>query len=304
MSLLNSFCLFFFSSVLSWLGLGLVMPFLRRSMMDNPNLRSSHILPIPRGGGVSFVLVGSIMHLIWYKEMSRWIPVMCIPLAVVGMIDDYKDTPVIWRYFAQFITATVLILVGKISFSFIGFIILAVAVTAIINFSNFMDGLDGLIAGCGIVLMAATSSWALAGALFGFIIWNWSPARVFMGDVGSTFIGSVFAGLVLQEDSEAKMVQTLLIGFPIFADALITVLRRIFAGEEPLKAHRQHLFQRLNQAGWTHQSVASLYIIGMSWLLVARILGGTNLLLITVVIQFFIGLYLESKVAVKFTRRT
>ena len=93
------------------------------------------------------------------------------------------------------------------------FVLLVIAVTAVINFTNFMDGLDGLVAGCMTVIISALavdlaapwSMWALLGSLIGFLVWNWSPAKVFMGDVGSTFLGAVFAGLVLQAPSWSRM---------------------------------------------------------------------------------------------------
>ncbi len=93
---------------------------------------------------------------------------------------------------------------------------MVIAVTAVINFVNFTDGLDGLVAGCmaislgAIAINGATGLWPLVGALAGFLIWNWAPAKVFMGDVGSTFLGAVFAGMVLQASSWPQALAMLL----------------------------------------------------------------------------------------------
>lgn len=92
----------------------------------------------------------------------------------------------------QFVTAIILVGLADRPMSIWLSIVSVLLITAIINFTNFMDGLDGLVAGCGVLLMASTSSWAISGAIFGFLIWNWAPAKVFMGDIGSTYIGAVF----------------------------------------------------------------------------------------------------------------
>lgn len=300
MSLQNEIWIFSLGGVLTWLVLVVIIPYLNKNLLDIPNQRSSHTSPVPRGGGIAFVFIGSILNLATSTGPSRWVPILCIPLAIIGMIDDCKDLPASWRYVTQLVTAIALLLTSRIHLSLLTFVVLVIVITAIINFTNFMDGLDGLVAGCGILLMAATSSWAISGAIFGFLVLNWSPARVFMGDVGSTFIGAVFSGLILQDISYPNMVGTLLVGFPIFGDAFVCVVRRFISGEPIFKAHRKHLFQRLNQAGWNHRKVASLYITSTLLLLVARNMGGITLLMPTIAVEAFIAVYLDTKVAAKF----
>ncbi|WP_341885399.1 hypothetical protein [Synechococcus sp. UW140] len=116
--------------------------------------------------------------------------------------------------------------------------------------------------------------WSLVGALFGFLLWNWSPAKVFMGDVGSTFLGAVFAGVVLQQASFTAALALLLVATPLLADACICVLRRLLAGQRIFQAHRLHLFQRLHQAGWSHARVASCYVAATAVLAIALLVGG------------------------------
>ena len=142
---------------------------------------------------------------------------------------------------------------------FIVFILLIFVVTAVINLSNFMDGL-WLIGwryvsynfNSGYVLHHLWPIWCLVGSLIGFIFWNWSPAKVFMGDVGSTFLGAVFAGLVLSANSWFQSLSFFLLAIPLFGDSILCIVRRALAGHNVFKAHRLHLFQRLHQAGWSH----------------------------------------------------
>lgn len=291
------------SGVLSWLSVGAILPVLNKRLLDTPNQRSSHLDPTPRGAGIAFVVVGCLMNFFSTTGNSRWIPIICLPLAIVGFIDDYKSIPATFRYLVQALTAFGLLFVNKIEFGTLTYILLIVLTTAVINSTNFMDGLDGLVAGCGILLMVSTSSWCLSGSIFGFLFWNWSPARVFMGDVGSTFIGAVFAGMILQSESKEKAISLFLIGFPLFADSLVCLLRRGLNGEPVFKAHNKHLFQRLHQAGWRHSNVAFLYILGVGSLLVANKVGGTFLLTIVILLEMMIGVYLECMVAIPFDNR-
>lgn len=273
---------------------------MRRVCMDNPNHRSSHLKATPRGGGLSFVVIGTLINLLYASEMTRWIPVICLPLALVGLADDFRGLPAFLRYSIQLITGTVLIIHAGLTISSLESILLVILITALINFTNFMDGLDGLVAGCGVLLMASTSCWGLSGAIFGFLIWNWSPAKIFMGDVGSTFIGAVFGGLLLTLPSYDASLEILLIAFPLYADALFCVIRRFINRENILQAHRKHLFQRLYQAGWTHQTVASLYIIGVAILLLSNLLVGLPGLLIAISFESIYAFYLDHCVAAEF----
>ena len=125
----------------------LLIPLLSRRLLDEPNARSSHRLPTPRGGGVAFVMVGSIA-VAW---LGSWLPLLCLPLALVGFLDDRHNLPAAMRYGVQVVTALVLVLISPWHLPLIGllpWLLLLIAGTAIINFTNFMDGLNGLAAGC------------------------------------------------------------------------------------------------------------------------------------------------------------
>ena len=301
---------------LTWWLLAIFLPVLRRRFLDQPNQRSSHRVPTPRGGGVVFLLVASCaggISLLSASLPALHLPQVALllassPLAVVGFLDDRLNLPPCWRYGAQLFTAFLLLLLSQLAIPLFAFPLSLIAVTAVINFTNFMDGLDGLVAGCMAVAMAAAAyelaapwpTWALVGALLGFLLWNWSPAKVFMGDVGSTFLGAVFAGLVLQTTSWSDALGLLLVATPLLGDACFCVLRRLLSGQRVFQAHRLHLFQRLHQAGWPHARVSSLYIAATAVLASALLAGGLPWVLPLSVAVLVLGYWLDQRVAVPF----
>jgi len=248
------------------------------------------------------------------------LPLLAAPLAVVGLLDDRHNLPASWRYGVQLLTAVLMLgfspLVQRLGFAVTTgsllllpvLALLVIAVTAVINFTNFMDGLDGLVAGCmavtiatlSIVLNAPWTLWALVGSLLGFLLWNWSPAKVFMGDVGSTFLGAVFAGLVLQAPSWPQALGLLLVATPLLGDACLCVLRRLLTGQSVLQAHRLHLFQRLHQAGWPHARVSLIYIAATVALALELMLGGLPWVICLAVLELLVGVWLDLHVAVPF----
>ena len=291
---------FLISALLSFFLVAIILPQLRRKLLDTPNQRSSHTLPTPRGGGIAFVIIGTLLNYIFATGAVRWVPLLCLPLAFVGMLDDYKDMPAAWRYITQSLTAIALIYIAKIDIPTWEIPIFIFVITAVINFMNFMDGLDGILAGCSIVLFAAISNWSISGAVFGFLIWNWSPSKVFMGDVGSTYIGAVFAGLALQQSTNQEVLSVLLLGFPLFGDSAMCLIRRLLTRRNIFEAHKQHLYQRLNQAGWSHSKVALLYVAAVFLLVLVRSIWGIKMLIILIFVEFFIALFLDSLIAKKF----
>lgn len=306
------------------LGLCILRPLIPKLFLyciDTPNERSSHFLPTPRGGGISFVIVSSLcslflllFHSFAFLEISSFmlLPLMAMPLALVGFRDDRHGLPAYIRYFFQFVTAFSIVFFSPIVFPILGHpflvLVLTVLVTAVINFVNFMDGLDGLVAGCMIFAISAISIrlsaplpvWALIGSLLAFLAFNWFPAKVFMGDVGSTFLGAVFSALVLQGSTWFDTFVMLLVLTPLLFDAFICLLRRLLAGHHVFQAHRLHLFQRLHQAGWTHARVSSMYIFGTAIIAVALLFGGPFWVFFLSSLELFIGLWLDQRVAVNF----
>jgi UDP-N-acetylmuramyl pentapeptide phosphotransferase/UDP-N-acetylglucosamine-1-phosphate transferase len=229
-------------------------------------------------------------------------------LAIVGLLDDRLSLPASWRYGVQLLTAFLILWLSPIPLLWLVLPLVIIAVTAVINFTNFMDGLDGLVAGCMAVVFSALAIrlpvpwpiWTLVGALLGFLFWNWSPARVFMGDVGSTFLGALFAGLVLQGPTWAEALGILLLASPLLGDACLCVTRRWLAGQSVFQAHRLHLFQRLHQAGWSHARVSLTYITATAVLALAMLVGGWPWVFGLVVVELFVGVWLDQFVAVPF----
>lgn len=291
------------TALLTWA----LIPLLRRRLLDRPNARSSHATPTPRGGGLAFVLVATGLA----PASGAWVPGLCLPLALVGLLDDRHDLPAGLRYGVQALTAAALVGLAPQPLAWWLWPLALVAVTAVINFVNFTDGLDGLVAGCLAVLLAVAAVqlqagwlWAVVGALLGFLVWNWSPAQVFMGDVGSTWLGAIYAAAVLLTPTPSAMLGLLLVGFPLLGDACSCVLRRLHAGQPIVQAHRLHLYQRLQRAGWSHAQVSGLYggstaVLGGAWLL-----GGLPLLLPLVALTAACGVWLDQRVAVPFLRET
>jgi len=311
-------------ALLSYGLLLLLVPLLRIKLLDQPNFRSSHSLPTPSAGGLVFVVVSCLVSsyglIAGSHSPINLLPLLALPLAWVGWLDDKNDLPPTWRFFVQLLTAflllgasplcQILFTWGPVSFLLRLFlsVVLIIAIAAVINFTNFMDGVDGLVAGCMLVAITALfiSSeapwpvWSLVGALVGFLFWNWSPAKVFMGDVGSTFLGAVFGGLVLQARDWPQAFAYLLVASPLMGDAFFCVLRRCLAGHKVFQAHRLHLFQRLHQAGWSHSRVSLLYIAATLLLGVCMILGGLQLTFGIAVVLLLVGCWLDQRVAVPF----
>jgi Fuc2NAc and GlcNAc transferase len=318
---LSAFFAVLLAAAASWGLLRALIPSLQRRLLDQPNERSSHRQPTPRGGGVAFVVLASVASALdcWVTTGSTaaplpliGAPLLALPLALVGFLDDRHNLPAISRYGVQIATAVGVILVSPLlapSFGLLHLLaLLLIAVTAVINFTNFMDGLDGLVAGCMAVAMTAAAIqlsapwpvWSLVGALLGFLLWNWSPAKVFMGDVGSTFLGAVFSMLVLQASTWPEALALLLVATPLLGDACLCVPRRLMAGQRVFQAHRLHLFQRLHQAGWPHGRVSSLYIAATALLAIALLSGGLLWVITIAAVEMLIGVWLDQQVAVPF----
>ena len=312
------------SAVCSWLLLSILMPYLRRGLLDHPIGRSSHYYPTPRGGGIAFVICSVVCSLLYFfhgsGSIAAYLPFFSAPLAFVGLFDDRYNLPPLWRYGAQLLTAALILRFSPIvhrfgqlfahpSFLYLSCVfLLLIAITAVINFTNFMDGLDGLVAGCMAVNISALTFalnspwplWGLVGSLLGFLFWNWSPAKVFMGDVGSTFLGAVYVGLLLQSPSWNLAFGYLLASTPILGDASLCILRRLCAGQRIFQAHRLHLFQRLHQAGWPHSRVSFVYILASAVLAISMLLGGLSCVISFSVALLLIGIWLDQHVAIPF----
>jgi Fuc2NAc and GlcNAc transferase len=267
----------------------LVKTKLQTVLVDIPNDRSSHTQPTPRGGGLGFIIAFAITS--WLSCLLpgsqpttpnelAWLWGILTPLALVGLADDRWSLPSTWRYLVQLLTATIAVIhyspfpqpwlesLGSVG-SILAIVLTIIGMTAIVNFYNFMDGLDGLVGGVAAIQIAFIALythqsilWLLVAALLGFLYWNWSPAKIFMGDAGSTFLGAIIAIALLNQPQNAVNSWTsLAITSPLLFDAIYTIVRRLLNRENIFQAHRSHLYQRLQQSGWAHSNVASIYVL-------------------------------------------
>ncbi len=292
----------------------LLLPILRKYLIDIPNNRSSHSLKTPSGGGVSFILVSTVFMFI----NGNYLPIICLPLALIGLLDDILNVNFIIRYFIQFLVA--LFIIGNSNiFENIGinneilpvilvYLFLAFFITSIINFSNFMDGADGLLSSSLIIIFLIdaikidSSSLILVGTLLAFLKWNWHPSKLFMGDVGSTFLGAMLIGLSLNAESLELSLITLMPAVPLLLDAAVCVIRRFFAKENIFEAHSLHLFQRLYQSGWSHSKISIYYLLATSLVGLFVLLNSWLLIIASLGLIILFAFYLDQKVAVPFDR--
>lgn len=271
--------------VCSALGAGIVLRYSHRAgLVDVPNHRSSHAIPVPRGGGVAVVL--AIIFAVGYEVRGRgWPPhghmailgAAVALLTAVGWLDDRGHMPVRLRFLLHVACGLAVALLvdgmrpqtGMFHVAWLAWWLFWT--TASINIVNFMDGIDGMIASQGIVYgiflfvllqpqrAGAQFGLVLAAACGGFLLWNWAPAKIFLGDVGSGPLGLLFVagGALALEGAHAVLVFLPL--FPLFLDALVTLLRRIRRGEQLTEPHRTHLYQRVANGGLGHAPVSITY---------------------------------------------
>lgn len=273
----------------------------RFNILDVPNQRSAHAAPVPRGAGIAFFITMNVVLflLIHFKQLSLkyTYPVFLGGPSVVllGYWDDIKSVWPLLRLFVHFLVAILvfsLISAGftrEVTISFLpawGWLTQAFCILFIawfINLYNFMDGADGLACTMGMVgagLIAILSYiqgnydlaiiyTVLAYALAGFLVFNWPPAKVFMGDSGAYYLGYIFGslGLVSKMYYDSSLyIHLIIFGFFI-VDATWTLLRRLVRCEKVYQAHQMHAFQKLLNRGWGHARVTALYVLGtVLWL--------------------------------------
>lgn len=308
--------------LLSWgLTAGVRHYALTRSLLDMPNARSSHSVPTPRGGGVAVVLaflmalpalalLGALeAPLMWaLLGAGGWV-------AVLGFLDDHGHIAARWRLLGHFAAAIwalcwlgglppVVLFGFNFDLGWIGHALAAVYLVWLLNLYNFMDGIDGIasveaICVClggalvyGVLGFAGSTQptgWVmpmlLAAAVAGFLFWNFPPARIFMGDAGSGFLGITLGVLSLQAAWVApQLLWSWLILLGVFiVDATFTLLRRLLRGDKVYEAHRSHAYQYASRRAGRHLPVTLMVgAINLLWLLPIALwvgLGGIDGLL-------------------------
>lgn len=263
----------------------------RVALLDHPGARSSHAAPTPRGGGlgllvgITAVAVMAPVRAALATAPQAWLAAGAVALvAAIGWIDDHRSLSAAPRIAVHVVAgvligiATAVTIRGRAGFALAPIAAIATltgAVTvAAVNVVNFMDGIDGLIAATaaifgvtgaligteiGASVAQVALPLALAGAAAGFLVWNWSPARIFMGDVGSGALGALFVTVaVALADRPSTLLLLALPLAPLIVDATWTLVLRARRGERLSDAHRVHLYQRL-AAKRSHAPVAAAY---------------------------------------------
>lgn len=271
-----------------------VIPFLQRhGVLDHPTARSSHDKPVARGGGIAVfaglmagTAVAVLTHVLadqqseWNADVLRaFLPIVagCL-FGLVGLVDDLNSLSAISRLVTQVVLAIAFAAVVLATTGVGVFAAAAVALSIIIvvNGTNFMDGLNSLVSvwGAGTALwfgalalsvdspLLAASAVALAAALMGFLPLNVSPARSFLGDVGSYAIGGFLSVAIWVLWSDGVQITALFAPFviPVF-DVLFTLGKRIYRGENLFTAHRTHIYQKMQTAGLSHEQVSATHLI-------------------------------------------
>lgn len=305
---MNNFIQIIFYFLFSFFILFFSIDQLKRHFADIPNKRSSHKLIKPKSGGFIFVLNSLLVFL---KSLDILF-LISIPLSVVGLIDDKFNLPRNIRFISQIITIFLILLfsydlsVFSMQYKFLLFPILIIFGTSIINFVNFMDGIDGIVAGCFFVIFISGSILVSASyipiciSLFVFILFNWHPSRIFMGDVGSTFLGAMLFTLLMQSKSLNNFFGIIFISAPLMMDALVCLIRRYFSGKNIFLPHRDHLYQRLCDNNIKQSHIASIYILTTFTIAISYLFFDIIYALIIVFFIPFIGIYLDKKLALDY----
>ncbi len=283
---------------------------IERQLLDIPNGRSSHSFPTPRGGGVVICLLSLVtfcIYLIYTGKDIKWsFFAGALIVAIISLIDDLKTISPLFRIIFHGLAAGLVVFelgsfekifipfYGNIEIGLAGYVFGFLWIVWLINAYNFMDGIDGIAATQAVT---AGVGWCFIGYLFGaddisffggvlaasslgFLVLNWQPAKIFMGDVGSAFLGYSFAVLPIlclkrvnniENASLLPLIGILLVWFFLF-DSVQTFLKRLFRGEKVWQAHREHIYQRLLIAGSTHSKITIMYGLASIILVITLVL--------------------------------
>ena len=259
------------SFVLAIIAVQLLLTRFARFALDRPNERSLHERPVPRTGGIA-VLLGTSAAVAFGAD-DLWLPLgLALLLAILSLADDLKGMPVAARLAAHLAAGGVLVwyLLSPIYIWQAALLVLAIA--WLTNLYNFMDGSDGLAAGMTVIGFAAyavaatladepelaTTCLCIAATSGAFLVFNFHPARIFLGDVGSIPLGFLAAalGIVGWRDEAWPLWFPAAVFAPFIADATLTLARRLLRGERVWQAHRDHYYQRMVRGGLGHRGTA------------------------------------------------
>lgn len=285
----------------------LIRSYAVNNLLDIPNQRSSHQVPTPRGGGLAIVVAYfSFLAGIYFLGLVAFEPILIITtgLAIVGIgfWDDHQHIAARWRFLTHAITAAVAVILlhmwgtSQIDFwffgsSWFGYVAVCFFLVWSLNLFNFMDGIDGIAGSEAVFVSIALAGFmyfvdvhltllalGLAFSCLGFLVWNWPPAKIFMGDVGSGFLGYTLGVLILvcaQKDPVFIVIGLIL--FAVFiADATYTLAYRIVDGQKWYQAHCSHAYQFMAKQKSHRYVLVAVGLINLFWLLPLAILVYRN----------------------------
>ncbi len=261
----------------------IIAPLRQRALLDLPNKRSSHKVPTPRGGGLAVI---SSLLLALLLASSDWLSLIqpsltlklgafILALATISWIDDLKGLGALFRFGFHILVVASALYLGLVTGPFfitfldptIELLLIGLGWVWFINLFNFMDGIDGIasIEALTIGLGSAALVWyaggeqttaiiglILAASSLGFLPFNWYPAKIFMGDIGSIPLGFLCAWILISLASQEMGAAAFILSLVFFADATLTLFKRLFRGEKIWLAHNQHFYQRAVQRGLSH----------------------------------------------------
>lgn len=240
--------------------------------VDQPNQRSLHTVPVPRTGGLAIM---SAMLFSWMAMAYPWLmpfAICSLLLSALSFMDVLHGLSAAWRFVAHCIVAGAFVATALPASPFWLMAVLTMALVWMINLYNFMDGSDGLAGGMALFGFGtyAVAGWlggdeqlalaclAVAVSAAAFLLYNFHPARIFMGDAGSIPLGFLVGALGVYgfQKNLWALWFPLLVFSPFVVDATVTLLKRLLRGEKVWQAHRSHYYQRLVQMGWGHRNTA------------------------------------------------
>ena len=316
--------------VLSWMCTGIVRRFaLSEKILDIPNERSSHNRPVPRGGGLAFVILFLIfMPVLIYLDyislhQGAALEFSTLLVAIIGFMDDYHSLSARTRL-------TFHVLAASISLFFLGFtdnvVIFFIGMGYLVwmlNLYNFMDGIDGIATLEAIFISVAGSiaafidgnnallalSLLLLPLTSGFLLWNFPRAQIFMGDVGSGFLGLLFGlfSLIALQYSFALFIALLILLGVFITDATVTLITRAVTSQHVLQAHCNHGYQKLIGQGFKHSTVSlaalainSIWLLPLSILVTLQLIHPMIGLILAYIPLVFIAIYLRAGIAINY----
>lgn len=299
-------------------------PSSRLHLLDHPNERSLHSQPTPRTGGVAilfgfasaivlWVSIGDTAGQIWWLMAGLGI------ISGISFLDDWRGLSVGGRFFGQFVGATIVVIGAGLTLppmfttllvfpAWLSIFLSILLLVWMVNLYNFMDGMDGFAGGMAVIgfgtfailgMLAGNSPFAalnlsLAGAASGFLLFNFPPARIFMGDVGSASLGLLAGGFILwgARDDVFPIWTGLLVFSPFIVDASVTLLGRVLRGERFWQAHKKHYYQRLVLLGWGHRkTVLAEYVLMFGCAVSALWMVSTSLTMQLAMLTFWAFVY-------------